>query len=237
MIVASRLEYFSQLNANLEQLNYDRALADKHEARLFIAVYRSRRSELVKRHGIGAVIGDGPHLVYQYLNDLLLEVIEEVTALEWSRDWISESVLKDDLELIEHLSQHIDALGQPTIVTLGELKEETRHRIDRIIGDIYSLHVDKRSLGRVRRRQKLPVDWGKVILVLAAYIDINSPLGEEFNVSFRRDHPGGPRDTRMGRLVEFMPEDPMRNLLAAVEGSPVFEKIYAWNQRQTRFSR
>jgi hypothetical protein len=69
--------YFRPVNAMMKSLNYERAIKDVYEARLYIFVYGDRRFQLVKRHGIGALLGDGPHLVFAHLNDLVLDIIEE----------------------------------------------------------------------------------------------------------------------------------------------------------------
>jgi hypothetical protein len=232
IMTGPRREYFSPLITKLERMNYQRALTDKHEARLYLAMYRSRRCELVKRHGLGAMVGDGPDLVYQYLNDLLLEVIEEVTMHERMPDRLDKSVLRDDWDLIEYLANQIDKIDQPAIITIPELKEEAKFGIDEVFGTVYRCLVDH-GLPKTKSSRSL-VDWGKVILVLAAYIDINSPPGEETSRIYRRDPES---ENGRERLCEFMPSGPMKRLLAALEQSPVVGKINSWNQGEIRFSR
>jgi hypothetical protein len=225
-----RREYFTHLNNELENMNYERALADKHEARLYLTMYGSRRGELVKRHGIGAIVGDGPDLVYQYLNDLLLEVIEELTMRERMPERVDKNVLRDDWELIDYLADHVEEIDLSPIIATGESKGEIKYGIEEVIGGIYHINVHRR-----RQTSRPVVDWGKVILVLAAYIDIISPLGEGTSRIYPKEHGSG--IGMKERLGEFMPNEPMSSLLQALRQSPVFEKINSWNQGLIRFAR
>lgn len=76
--------YFAQLNETLKSLNYNRATKNICEARLYMFVYGNQRLELVKRHGIGAVIGDGPHLVFTYLSRGLLSPRARFERTPWN---------------------------------------------------------------------------------------------------------------------------------------------------------
>ncbi len=186
-------------------------------------VYGDQRLELVKRHGIGAVIGDGPHLVFTYLNDVLPDIIEDILDVHLSEANEHGVRLEESLKVIEFIVDNLDFRVAP-IVTTGAFREDAVERAESIIGNIYHIVVatNKRKIRRC--------DWGKLILALAMYLDI-SGLKER---QVRR----GRRESQQheDRLSAFMPPGPMKDLIEGLKRSSVFEQIKSWNQGNVTFS-
>jgi hypothetical protein len=130
--------YFAQLSEIMQSLNYDRAMNNIFEARLYMFVYGDRRFELVNLHGIGALIGDGPHLVFAYLNNTLLDIIEDILDSFLYGDDKHMVRSEDCLKVIEFVLGNLNS-RVPPIVATGEFKEVSTRRTDYIIGNIYHI--------------------------------------------------------------------------------------------------
>jgi hypothetical protein len=193
------------------------------EARLYMFVYGEQRLELVRRHGIGAVIGDGPHLIFRYLNDTLLDIIEDILDGYLYESKVYTARSEDSLKVIDFIVSNLDSRVTP-IVTSPEFQEGAAERVESIIGNIYHVVVSK------NKGQHWRCDWGKLILALAVYLDISGLKAR----LVRRDRPQPQQHE--GRLLEFMPPGPMNQLIERLRHSSVFEQIESWNQRNVTFS-
>jgi hypothetical protein len=215
--------YFRPVNGMMKSLNYKRAIKDVYEARLYIFVYGDRRFEFVKRHGIGALLGDGPHLVFAHLNDLALDIIEEIIEAQLHNSGVDAGRLEDNLKIIDFI---IDASNNriPRVVSGRETGRTPPDRIDWIVRNIYSVVLSE------NKRRRRSFDWGRVVLAFAVYLDICC-LKEGRG---RRDRTATLQGD--GRLSEFMPTEPMKLLLRGLETSSVFKQIESWNDGQVTFS-
>jgi hypothetical protein len=211
--------YFTDLNAVMEPTNYGRAVKNVHEARLYISLYRRKYFELVRRHGIGSLIGNGPHLVFANLNDLLLDIIEDIAEEMLLQAEQNTRRLDDCINVVDFLVDNCETPFEQ-IITGGPVVID---RIENII--IYIYH----TFCEARRRKPNSYDWGKVLLALAIYLDIVSPEPRDFKRS--------PKVQKQeNRLEEFMPHTPMQKLMEGLRSSSVFTKLEAWNRRELRFA-
>jgi hypothetical protein len=217
---SSTSSYFGPLNIELKQSNFERAVKDANEARLYILIYGDQRFQLVKRHGIRALIGDGPHLVFAYLNDMLLDVVDEIIELNLYDSKRGDR--EDCLNVIDHIVDNCHN-RVPRVVSNREIRGTPPERIDWIVRNIYSIVLEQ------NKRRRRGCDWGRVVLVLAIYLDIVC-LKERQG---KRPHAEIGGD---GRLSEFMPAEPMKALMRGLKSSSVLEQIESWNHGEVTFS-
>jgi hypothetical protein len=111
----------------------------------------------------------------------------------------------------EPVDQIISSAGSPLV----------SHKVDNIIMNVYHALCER------KRRMSDRYDWGKILLVLAIYLDIATPEPRGYRRSPEAREPEN-------RLEEFMPHGPMQKLMGSLTRSVVFEKLEAWNRRQLR---
>jgi hypothetical protein len=159
--------YFADLNATMEPRNYRRAIKNVYEARLYISLYQSRRYELVSQHGIGSLIGDGPHLVFANLNNLLLDILEETVEEILVQEKENPERLEECMNVIDNITANFKEPVDQIISNAGS--PLVSHKVDNIIMNVYHALCER------KRRMSDRYDWGKILLVLAIYLDIATP--------------------------------------------------------------
>jgi hypothetical protein len=213
-VARSNGAYFEPLRNEFQSFNLTRAQTHPAEARIYIYTYRREHDELFRKFGFDALYGGDSGVIWNAIPDLIqLSILQRVT-----REYRYSNVEKSTSP---HLNAFLDRMfltiteGKKVIVAPHYSIRSSEELINAVVHAIYDVATHT-------KRPDVPLVV-KALLLLALSLDIGTELVR-------------PKIDEEYRLLSFMPDGAMDEMLNAVKSDPLAPLLNSWNERKVQFA-
>jgi hypothetical protein len=224
--------YFETARNDMKEFNHQQALSASTEARLYLFTYKQGYRELFNRFGLDAFYSGGPYRILSEIPDLIQIAISEAAMIELARErrqTVLGRATSDAHEFLEVLFD--DLLKKKEISISPEYSlADSAEIANAVVRTIYELAVEVR---------KPKIEFlVRALVLLALSLDIGeiirppSPKGRRVRYLSHSRKKGEVAP----RLLQFMPDGAMEQMLKVVEPHELSNLIFDWNARELRFA-